>query len=83
MHEERVVLVAEVEVPREMRLVQHVGRVGLHFEQVVLVLPDKGNVFELLDVVLVLVVLVGHQKVEYELLAPLYDAPHNMKRQHS
>ena len=82
MNKERIILVAEVEVAREMRRVQHVRGVTLHFKQVVLVLPDERSVLELLDVILVrshLVVLISRQQeVIDQLLAPLNDAAHDM-----
>ena len=87
MNEEGIILVAKVEVTREVRRVEHVRSVALHLEKVVLVLPDEGRVLELLDVVLVrahlIVLLRRQQEVVDELLAPLDDAAHDMKRKHA
>ena len=73
-----------------MRVEEHYGRIRFHLKQIIFVLPDERNIFKLFNVIswwlldsLWSLVVIRQQKVVDELLTPLNDASHNVKREHS
>ena len=87
---EGIVLARKADISGEVRLVQGVGGVRFHLEEVVFVLPYKRNIFEFLQVVAMrclrvagpLILLVAQQEVVDELLSPLDDALYDMQGEH-
>ena len=91
VNKERIILAAEPNVLCKVRVIEAYRSIRLHLEQIVLILPDKWDILELLDVVPLLwhdwaghaawslLALSRQQEVVDELLPPLDDALNNME----